>query len=135
MRQFLATITIILVFVLTPLVADYSGEPIWCWLIGMVVIAYQTWVLLFKKTAKEHAEEQARLAEARRRVEQIKQEAAMVYLQPTGGKKGGAAPTLDVDKMSPVELANAARQIVHDIRGKKGPKGESGTEASMPNAA
>jgi hypothetical protein len=134
MRQILSTITIILVFVLTPLAADYFAEPVWCWSVGMLVIAYESWALMFKKTAADFAEERRRLEEARRRVEQIKQEAAMVYLQPATGKKGAPTSSLDVDRMSPEELANAARQIVHDIRGKKDGKPEGGA-AGLSKAA
>jgi len=135
MRHFRSVITILLGFLLTPLAADYFAAPGWCWTVGMVVIAYESWVLLFKKTAKDMAEERARLAEARRRVEQIKQEAANVYLQAASGKKGASTASLDVDRMSPVELANAARQIVHDIRGKKDGKSEGGADGAMSKAA
>lgn len=134
MRHLRSIITIIMVFLLAPLAGDYFAAPQASWGIGLVIIAYETWVLAIKKTAKDLADERKRLAEARRRVEQIKEEAAMVYLQPGSNKSAKSSSKLDVDNMSPVELANAARQIVQDIRGKKDEKaGESG--AAMSKAA
>lgn len=135
MRHFQAIIDILLAFLLAPWAGDYFAAPTGCWVAGLLVIAHETWVLVFKKTARDLAEEQARLEEARRRVEQIKQEAAMVYLQPGGQKAAGPSSKMDVDRMSPVELANAARQIVQDIRGKKSAKEESGKGAAMSQAA
>jgi hypothetical protein len=131
MRHLRSVITILLAFLLTPLAADYFAAPGWCWAVGMVMIAYESWVLLFKKTAKDLVDERARLAEARRRIEKIKEEAAMVYLQAAPGKKGATPSSLDVDRMSPVELANAARQIVQDIRGKK----DGGADGALSEAA
>lgn len=134
MRHLRAIITIIMAFLLAPLGGDYFAAPQASWGIGLVVIAYETWVLAFKKTAADLAEEQRRLAEARRRVEQIKEEAAMVYLQPGANKNARSSSKLDVDSMSPVELANAARQIVQDIRGKKEEK-PGGATAPLSKAA
>jgi hypothetical protein len=134
MRHLRAIITIIMVFLLAPLAGDYFVAPQTSWGIGLVIIAYETWVLGFKKTAKDLADERKRLAEARRRVEQIKEEAAMVYLQPGSNKGAKSSSKLDVDNMSPVELANAARQIVQDIRGKKEEKA-GGAATSLSKAA
>lgn len=136
MRHFQAIIDILLVFLLAPWAGDYFAAPNACWAAGLLIIIHETWVLVFKKTARDLAEEQARLEEARRRVEQIKHEAAMVYLQPGGAKAAsGSSAKMDVDRMSPSELANAARQIVQDIRGKKSTKEEAGKGATMSQAA
>ena len=129
MRQFLALITILLAFLLAPLACDFFAAPVISWWVAILVIAHETWVAVVKKTPKDLAEEKKRLEEARRRVEQIKQEAAMVYLQP--GKKESSGSKLDVDRMSPAELAMAARAIVDDIRGKK----DGGAGAPVSKAA
>ena len=135
MRHFQAMITILLAFLLAPLAADYFVAPVASWGVGLLVIAYETWVLTFKKTTKDIAEENARLAAARRRVEQIKHEAAMMYLQPSARTADRPGSKFDVDNMSPVELANAARQIVSDIREKKTRKEGGAPGESMPKAA
>lgn len=134
MRHLRAIITIMLAFLLAPMAGDYFAAPLLAKVVGIMMIVHETWVLVFRKTPKDLAEEQRRLEEARRRVEQIKHEAAMMYLQPGVQKSTAASSKFDVDKMAPHELANAARQIVQDIRAKKADK-EGGAAAPMSKAA
>lgn len=130
----MATCIILLTFLLTPAAADYFAAPRVCWGLAIVLIIYETWILAIKKTPKDIAFEKARVEEARRKVEQIKEEATKSFLQG-GGKKIGSSPlsTKDVNSMSEEELALAARRIVQDMRQKKG-GGESG-EQTLKKAA
>ena len=134
MHHFLPVITILLAVLLVPLAADYFAAPAASWGVGLLILAHETWLLLFKKSAKDLAEENARLEEARRRVEQIKSEAAMLYLQPAVAE-ARTGSKFDVDNMSPMDLANAARQIVQDIREKKAKKEGGDQGAAMQKAA
>lgn len=121
---------ILVVFVVTPFVADYVGSPLLCWGGAVLVIAYQTWCLTLRKGPREIEEEKRRVEEARRRVEQIKEEAARSFLQ--GGKKSPRPVVAkDVNSMTEEELALAARKIVEELKRKK----EGGGAPPTQNAA
>jgi len=118
---------ILVLFVVTPFVAEYTEAPLLCWGGAMILIAYETWCLTFRKGPRDIEEEKKRIEEARRRVEQIKEEAARSFLQ---GTKKSAQPlvTKDVNSMTEEELAIAARRIVEELKRKKGDSGEHPTK-------
>lgn len=128
----MGAVIILALFILTPLAVEYFGSPLLCWGVSICIIAYETWALTLRKGPDEIAEEKKRIEEARRRVEQIKEEAARSFLQ---GAKGRSVPVAakDVNSMTEEELAIAARKIVQDLRRKKG-RGD-GEEAETRNAA
>lgn len=128
----MGALIILALFALTPFAADYFGSPVVCWGVSICIIAYETWALTLKKGPREIAEEKKRVEEARRRIEQIKEEAARSFLQ--GAKNRSATVvTKDVNSMTEEELALAARKIVQDLRRKKG-RGE-GEDAGARDAA
>lgn len=110
-------VVILMVFLLTPFLAEYFDAWFLCWGIATVIIGYETWVLTLKKSAKDRQEELRRIEEARARLEQIKEEASRSLMQPRKG--GGALVLKDVNNMSEEELALAARKIVEELKRKK----------------